>query len=56
MYYNPGLLSKLNELMDSGALMGIGLKTLRPIFKDQYKADKYAEIVENDLQLWENNA
>ncbi|CAB3232138.1 unnamed protein product [Arctia plantaginis] len=56
LYYNPVLLNKLTELMDNGALMGIGLNTLRPLFKDKYKADKYAEIVENDLQLWENNA
>ncbi|XP_075981932.1 torso-like protein [Anticarsia gemmatalis] len=56
LHYNPVLVNKLNELMDNGALLGLGLKTLRPLFKDRHKADKYAEIVENDLQLWEINA
>lgn len=56
LHYNPVLVNKLNELMDNGALLGLGLKTLRPLFKDKHKADKYAEIVENDLLLWEINA
>lgn len=42
--------------MDKGALIGLNLKTLRPLFKDRRKADSYAEVVENDLQLWEINA
>ena len=43
-------------MLDNGALLGLGLKILRPLFKDKYKRDKYAEIVENDLKLWEVNA
>ncbi|KAH9634331.1 hypothetical protein HF086_011591 [Spodoptera exigua] len=54
--YNAVLVHKLNNLMDNGALIGLNLKTLRPLFKDKRKADRYAEVVENDLQLWEINA
>ncbi|XP_035443094.1 torso-like protein [Spodoptera frugiperda] len=54
--YNAVLVHKLNNLMDNGALIALNLKTLRPLFRDKRKADKYAEIVQNDLQLWENNA
>lgn len=56
LHYNPVLVNRLNELMDNGALLGLELKTLRPLFKDKRKGDKFAEIVENDLQLWEINA
>ncbi|KAJ2941210.1 hypothetical protein O0L34_g10443 [Tuta absoluta] len=54
--YNPVLVHKLNELLDNGALLGLSLKTLRPLFKDSYKAERYAEVVENDMKLWEINA
>ena len=54
--YNAVLVSKLNSLMDKGALIGLNLKTLRPLFKDERKAYSFAEVVENDLQLWEVNA
>ncbi|KAJ8720949.1 hypothetical protein PYW08_006414 [Mythimna loreyi] len=54
--YNAVLVSKLNSLMDKGALIGLNLKTLRPIFKDSHKAYGFAEVVENDLLLWEVNA
>ncbi|KAM3966013.1 torso-like protein [Aphomia sociella] len=53
---SPMLAYKLNQYLDNGALLGLGLKTLRPLFKDRRKAELYAEIVENDLQLWEVNA
>ncbi|CAH0397124.1 unnamed protein product [Chilo suppressalis] len=56
LHYSPSLAYKLNELLDSGALLGLDLKTLRPLFKDRSKGDKFAEIVENDLQLWEVNS
>ncbi|XP_028170897.1 torso-like protein [Ostrinia furnacalis] len=58
LHYSPYLAYKLNELLraDNGALLGLDLKTLRPLFKDRNKAEKYAEIVENDLKLWEVNA
>ncbi|KPI98181.1 PREDICTED: torso-like protein [Papilio xuthus] len=56
LHYNPILAFKLNDLLDNGALLGLGLKTLRPLFKDRRKADMFAEIVENDMKLWEVNA
>ncbi|KAL0879498.1 hypothetical protein ABMA27_003242 [Loxostege sticticalis] len=56
LHYSPILAYKLNELLDNGALLGLDLKTLRPLFKDRNKAEKFAEIVENDLKLWEVNA
>ncbi|XP_049878468.1 torso-like protein [Pectinophora gossypiella] len=56
LHYNPILAYKLNDLLDNGALLGLGLKTSRPLFKDRQKGEKFAEIVENDLQLWEINA
>ncbi|XP_032522895.2 torso-like protein [Danaus plexippus] len=56
LHYNPILAFKLNSMLDNGALLGLGLKILKPIFKDKYKMDKYSEIVENDLKLWEVNA
>ncbi|XP_060806306.1 torso-like protein [Amyelois transitella] len=56
LHYSPMLAYKLNHLLDNGALLGLGLKTLRPLFKDRRKGELYAEIVENDLQLWEVNA
>lgn len=56
LYYNAKLAIMLNDMLDNGALLGLGLKILRPLFKDKYKRDKYAEIVENDMKLWEVNA
>lgn len=56
LHYNPILVYKLNDMLDSGALLGMSLKTLTPLFRDRRKADTFAEIVENDLQLWEINA
>ncbi|XP_026751625.2 torso-like protein [Galleria mellonella] len=56
LHYSPMLASKLNQFLDNGALLGLSLKTLRPLFKDRRKGELYAEIVENDLQLWEINA
>ncbi|KAL4713446.1 hypothetical protein ACJJTC_010431 [Scirpophaga incertulas] len=55
LHYNSGLASKLNDQLDNGALLGLNLKTLRPLFKDRNKGEKFAEIVENDLLLWEVN-
>ncbi|XP_026318128.1 torso-like protein [Hyposmocoma kahamanoa] len=55
LHYNPYLASKLNDLLDNSALISINLKTLKPLFKDKYKAEMYAEIVENDMKLWEIN-
>lgn len=43
-------------MMDDGALLGLNLKTLKPIFEDKETGDMFAEIVENDLKLWEVNA
>ncbi|XP_028025737.1 torso-like protein [Bombyx mandarina] len=56
LYYNTNLLYQLNDMLDHGALIGLKLKTLRPMFEDSAMAEKFAEIVENDLQLWEINA
>ncbi|CAH0719161.1 unnamed protein product, partial [Brenthis ino] len=56
LHYNSVLAFKLNKMLDNGALLGLGLKILRPLFKDRYKRDKYGEIVENDMKLWEINA
>ncbi|KAJ0172629.1 hypothetical protein K1T71_011768 [Dendrolimus kikuchii] len=56
LHYNPILVYKLNGMLDSGALLGLTLRTLTPLFRDRRKADTFAEIVENDLQLWEVNA
>ncbi|XP_068623172.1 torso-like protein [Battus philenor] len=56
LHYNPILAFKLNDLLDNGALLGLGLKTLRPLFEDPDKAETFAEIVDNDLKLWEVNA
>jgi torso-like protein len=56
LHYSPNLAYKLNEMLDNGALLGLNLKTLKPLFKDRNKSQKYAEVVENDLQLWEINA
>ncbi|CAG5054355.1 unnamed protein product [Parnassius apollo] len=56
LHYNPILAFKLNDLLGNGALLGLGLKTLRPLFKEQNKAKMFAEIVENDMKLWEVNS
>ncbi|XP_059061118.1 torso-like protein [Achroia grisella] len=56
LQYSPKLTSKLNQFLDNGALLGLSLKTLRPLFRDRRKGNLYAELVENDLQLWEVNA
>ncbi|XP_045778167.1 torso-like protein [Maniola jurtina] len=56
LYYNAKLAFKLNDMLDNGALLGLGLKILKPLFRDRYRRDKYAEIVENDMKLWEVNA
>ncbi|XP_026736313.1 torso-like protein [Trichoplusia ni] len=56
LHYSSTLVHQLHKQMDNGALIGLNLKTLRPLFKDKSKADKFAEVVENDLQLWEINA
>lgn len=56
VHYSPILAYKLNEMLDDGALLGLNLKILRPLFKDRYKRERYAEIVENDIKLWEINA
>lgn len=55
LHYSPYLASKLINLLDNAALIGINLKTLRPLFKDRHKAEMYAEIIENDMKLWEIN-
>lgn len=55
LYYSPILVYKLKNLLDNGALLSMKLKTLKPLFKDTEKRDKYVEIVENDLKLWETN-
>ncbi|XP_011547803.3 torso-like protein [Plutella xylostella] len=56
LYYNHVLVYKLNQLLDNGALLAMNLKTLKPIFQDRRKGDKFEEIIENDLLLWEVNA
>lgn len=56
LHYNPILAFKLNDILDTGALLGLHLKTLRPLFKDKFSAERFAEIVENDMKLWEINA
>ncbi|XP_046970756.1 torso-like protein [Vanessa cardui] len=56
VHYNPILAYKLNEMLDNEALLGLNLKILGPLFKDRYKREKYREIVENDMKLWEVNA
>ncbi|CAH2087919.1 unnamed protein product [Euphydryas editha] len=56
VHYSPILAYKLNEMLDDGALLSLNLKILRPLFKDRYKREKYVEIIENDMKLWEINA
>ncbi|XP_050682890.1 torso-like protein isoform X2 [Leptidea sinapis] len=56
LHYNPVLAVKLNHMLDNEALLGLSLKTLKPLFKDEYMGEKFSEIVENDLKLWEVNA
>ncbi|CAK1542587.1 unnamed protein product [Leptosia nina] len=56
LHYNRNLAFKLNEMLDTGALLSLNLKTLKPLFKDKQMSDKFAEVVENDLKLWEVNA
>ncbi|CAH4034901.1 unnamed protein product [Pieris brassicae] len=56
LHYNRNLAFKLNEMMDNGALLSLNLKTLKPLFKDTIIGDRFVEIVENDLKLWEVNA
>ncbi|KAI8440918.1 hypothetical protein MSG28_009216 [Choristoneura fumiferana] len=56
LHYNPMLAYKLNEMLDNGALLSLGLKTLKPLFTDEEKRRKYVEVVENDMRLWEVNA
>ncbi|CAG4976184.1 unnamed protein product [Colias eurytheme] len=55
LHYNPILASQLDDMLDNGALLSLNLKTLKPLFKDRYKAQKFTEIVENDMRLWEVN-
>lgn len=55
LHYSPHLAYKLINVLDNAALIGINLKTLKPLFKDRRKAEMYAEIVENDMKLWEIN-
>ncbi|XP_061717314.1 torso-like protein [Cydia pomonella] len=56
LFYNNALILALNRMLDDGALLGLSLKTLAPLFKDEQKRKKYVEVVENDMKLWEVNA
>ncbi|XP_041968912.1 torso-like protein [Aricia agestis] len=56
LHFNPILAFKLNEMLDNGALLSLSLRTLKPLFKDEYKGRVFAEYVENDMRLWEINA
>ncbi|KOB71963.1 Torso-like protein, partial [Operophtera brumata] len=44
LHYNPPLVHKLDSLLDDGALLGLALRTLRPMFRDTSKGAKYSEL------------